>query len=96
MVSWLQEFNQGTEVLRQQIKTLEEALEEEEMCQQQRKKEAEVPGTTLPELVEAQLDAHPALGQPAAGCRLSSGCCCPLRLLVRPRALPPPAVACAV
>ncbi|XP_064330303.1 uncharacterized protein LOC135317799 isoform X4 [Phalacrocorax carbo] len=31
MVSWLQEFNQGTEVLRQQIKTLEEALEEEEM-----------------------------------------------------------------
>ncbi|KAM6231352.1 uncharacterized protein M6G45_015627 isoform 2-T2 [Spheniscus humboldti] len=46
----------NSEVLRQEIKKLEEALEQEETCQQQRKKEAEAPGTVLPEVVEAQLE----------------------------------------
>ncbi|XP_074989724.1 uncharacterized protein LOC142073628 [Calonectris borealis] len=45
-----------SQVLHQEIKQLEEALEQEEICQQQRKKEAEAPGTVLPEVVEAQLE----------------------------------------
>ncbi|XP_074989737.1 uncharacterized protein LOC142073637 [Calonectris borealis] len=56
MVAWLQEDKQQNEVLHQEIKQLEEALEQEEICQQQRKKEAEAPGTVLPEVVEAQLE----------------------------------------
>ncbi|XP_074995495.1 uncharacterized protein LOC142077326 isoform X4 [Calonectris borealis] len=50
----IQDLN--SKVLHQEIKQLEEALEQEEICQQQRKKEAEAPGTVLLEVVEAQLE----------------------------------------
>ncbi|XP_074989736.1 uncharacterized protein LOC142073636 isoform X2 [Calonectris borealis] len=69
MVAWLQEDKQQNEVLHQEIKQLEEALEQEEICQQQRKKEAEAPGTVLPEVVEAQLVRGRACASPCPGQR---------------------------
>ncbi|XP_075597688.1 uncharacterized protein LOC142599821 isoform X2 [Balearica regulorum gibbericeps] len=56
MKAWLQEDKRYNEVLRQEIGQLEEAVEQEEIWQQQRKKEAEAPQTVLPEVVEAQLE----------------------------------------
>ncbi|XP_029899138.2 uncharacterized protein LOC115353625 [Aquila chrysaetos chrysaetos] len=56
IASWLKEDKQENEVLRQEIRNLEETLEEEEGCQYQRKKEAEMPETVLPKVVEAQLE----------------------------------------
>ncbi|XP_069662671.1 uncharacterized protein [Haliaeetus albicilla] len=56
IASWLKEDKQENEALRQEIRNLEERLEEEEGCQYQRKKEAEMPETVLPEVVEARLE----------------------------------------
>ncbi|XP_054658818.1 uncharacterized protein LOC129196037 [Grus americana] len=56
MKAWLQADKQENEALRQEIKKLEEALEQEETCQRQSKEEAEAPGTVLPEAMEAQLE----------------------------------------
>ncbi|KAM6394948.1 uncharacterized protein O9250_013408 [Rhynochetos jubatus] len=53
--AWLQEDNEK-KMLRREIKQLEEALEEEEAWQWQRKREAETRETALTEVVEAQLE----------------------------------------
>ncbi|XP_069645878.1 uncharacterized protein [Haliaeetus albicilla] len=56
LAAWLKEDEQENEALRQEVRHLEEALEEEEACHYQRKKEAETPETVLLEVVEAQLE----------------------------------------
>ncbi|XP_052656321.1 uncharacterized protein LOC128147621 [Harpia harpyja] len=56
LAAWLKEDEQENEALHQDIRHLEQALEEEEACHYHRKKEAETLETVLPEVVEAQLE----------------------------------------